>query len=97
MPISNQLDATEVARARVNQLAKSLGDELEVIAELTKEVDLGWLFFYNTAEFLRTRNPVDALAGNGPLLVTREGDIVELPSAISWERALAQIPRPAAM
>lgn len=59
----------------------------------TKEVEGGWVFFYNSRDFVRTRNPLDALAGNGPIFVSRRGVLTELPSAIPWEGALRVVDR----
>jgi hypothetical protein len=43
-----------------------------VIADhLTQEHDFGWVFFYNTEEFLRTKEHAASLVGNAPLIVDR--------------------------
>lgn len=83
--------AISLARDRVDQLAQVAGDQFEILSDCTKEIDQGWLFFFNTADFVRTRDPLSALAGNGPILVTRDGVIYELPSAIPWEEAIRHI------
>jgi hypothetical protein len=83
--------ATELARERVTQLADAVGDHFELLLSETKDVGRGWVFFFNTAAFVQSRNPADALAGNGPLLVLRDGQIHELSSAVSWKEALRQI------
>lgn len=83
--------ATDLALARINQLALSVGDRFELLSDQTKEIEQGWVFFFNTVDFIRTRNPIHALAGNGPILVTREGIVHELPSAIPWEEAVKEI------
>ncbi|MDR0634744.1 MAG: YrhB family protein [Azoarcus sp.] len=83
--------ATLLALDKIDQLARAAGDEFGILADFTREVEQGWVFFFNTADFVRTRNPVFALAGNGPILVTHEGDVFELPSAIPWEDAVKQI------
>ncbi len=76
---------------RIDQLATSVGDQFEILSESTQEIERGWVFFFNTVEFVRTGNPASALGGNGPILVTREGAIHDLPSAIPWEDAVRQI------
>jgi hypothetical protein len=48
---------------------------------------------HNSADFVRTRNPMDSLAGNGPILVLRDGSVVHLPSAVPWEDALKHLKR----
>jgi len=91
MPTLDVSSATELASAKVDELARSAGDRFEILTERTQEIDAGWVFFFNTADFVRTRNPASALAGNGPILVTREGVIHELSSAIPWEDAVRRI------
>ncbi len=91
MPSLSFQAAAVLARARVELLAQAVGDQFELLSDLTKETEKGWVFFFNTVEFVRTRNPASALAGNGPILVTREGVVHELPSAIPWEVAVRHI------
>lgn len=91
MTCLNREFASLLARRRIDQLAQAAGDEFAILSDATKEIDQGWVFFFNTADYVRTRNPASALAGNGPILVTREGVIHELPSAIPWEDAVKQI------
>jgi hypothetical protein len=83
--------ATALARSRVDQIAQAVGDHFEILPDQTKILERGWIFFFNTADYVRTRNPSSALAGNGPIFVTREGTIYELPSAIPWEEAVRRI------
>lgn len=94
MPIVDVESAAALARTRIDELAQAVGDQFELLVDHTQETDAGWVFFFNTADFVRTRNPVSALAGNGPILVTRDGVVHELPSAIPWEAAVQQV-RPA--
>lgn len=88
MTILNRETALSLARERIDQLAQAAGDQFEILVDSTKEIEQGWVLFYNTADFVRTRNPTSCLAGNGPIYVTREGVIHELPSAIPWEEAV---------
>lgn len=67
------------------------GEERVVDDEWTIERDYGWLFVYNTAEYVRTRSRRHRLIGNGPLLVRRDdGSVVEFSSAYDGEEALAE-------
>ena len=45
---------------------------LALLHDLTAEHSFGWLFFYTSQDFIRTRDPNDAVGGNAPLLVERE-------------------------
>ncbi|MBI5270777.1 MAG: hypothetical protein HY856_14000 [Burkholderiales bacterium] len=87
----NKASALALARERVHGLGQAVGDEFEILPDATREVECGWVFFFNTADFVKTRDPASALAGNGPILVTREGLIQELSSSIPLEAALKEL------
>lgn len=40
----------------------------------TEDHESAWAFHYNSREYLETGNVSDALAGNGPLVVPRNGE-----------------------
>lgn len=84
------VDAQSLANERVSALAASASDEFIVLSDRTEEVEQGWIFFYNSKEYVETRDPMAALAGNGPILVTRTGEVCELSSSTSWEAALKE-------
>lgn len=50
-------------------LDADLRDEVIILDEFTMEKPYGWVFFYNTREFVRSGNPFVGLAGNAPLIV----------------------------
>jgi len=87
----NHNAALRLAQAKVHELAFSEGEEFEILAGETREVELGWVFFYNTTDYVRTGDPLQALAGNGPVLVLRNGGIAVLPSAISWQDEVSKM------
>jgi hypothetical protein len=80
--------AKSLARRRIDEISMEIGVEVELMVDRTQEIEQGWVFFYNSAEFLRTKDPSWKLAGNGPLLITRLGMIQELPSHVPWEDAV---------
>lgn len=83
--------AFEIACREVGKLASAAGDSFEIMSEETKEIGVGWVFFFNSSEYVRTRNPLDALAGNGPLVVLHTGQVHHLPSSVALEEALKSI------
>jgi hypothetical protein len=87
----NAATAMNLALELIAKMALSTNDQFEILVDETKEVEQGWVFFFNTADFIRTRNPVYALAGNGPIFVSHEGKVQELPTAIPWEDSLKQL------
>ncbi|WP_158568737.1 MULTISPECIES: YrhB domain-containing protein [unclassified Duganella] len=85
-------NALKVAEAKVHELGAASGDEFEILHAETREVEQGWVFFYNSADFVQTRNPLSALAGNGPILVLRDGRVAVLPTSMPWQEAVTQLP-----
>jgi hypothetical protein len=65
--------AQAIVRKELN-LREQMGDKVKVriIEESTIEADFGWVFFYNSEEFLDTGNYSYCLAGNAPFIVDRE-------------------------
>ncbi len=55
----------------IDQLSRSCEVGIEIIDRATKEVDEGWLFYYQSAEFIRTQNFSLSLVGNTPLFVPK--------------------------
>ncbi|MEO5934166.1 MAG: YrhB domain-containing protein [Duganella sp.] len=92
MDTLNQAAAINIARAKVDELGRMAGDAFDIVTAETQEVKQGWLFFYNSVDFIRTRDPVFALAGNAPLLVLRDGHVAMLPTAVPWQEAIVQMP-----
>jgi Immunity protein 35 len=45
---------------------------LQLMEEETIEKDFGWVFFYNSKEFLEDHNLSYQLAGNSPIIVDRQ-------------------------
>ena len=43
----------------------------QLVIARVDEYDIGWVFFYNSKEYVETGNFLYALAGNGPLIVDR--------------------------
>ena len=91
MDMLNPDTALKIARAKVDELGRIAGGAFDIVTAETKEVEQGWLFFYNSVEFLQTRDPMLALAGNGPLLVLRDGQVDTLPTAVPWQEAIGQL------
>lgn len=50
--------------------------KLRIINEETEEHDFGWVFYYNSEEFLRTGNVEHSLVGNAPLIVDQKSQMI---------------------
>jgi hypothetical protein len=81
--------AKVVAERTVRAIADANNDEFGIVGnETTNE---GWLFFYNSKDFIETGNFSSSLAGNGPIFVDRSGFVKTLPSAIPWQVAIKSL------
>src|SRR5437868_14289457 len=62
--------ATEIARQHLAKAA-ARGLDLELIEKATIERPFGWVFFYQSRQFLETRDRHHCIRGNSPLIVDR--------------------------
>jgi immunity protein 35 of polymorphic toxin system len=68
--------------------------DLVVIDESTMERDWGWVFFYTSEQYLKTRDIRYALAGNAPYIVNRyTGEVRTTGTAQSIEHYIAEYER----
>jgi hypothetical protein len=78
----------------LKEIQKGCPVEIAFNFEATEEHPIGFIFFYNSIEFWRTRDFSKSLAGNGPLLVMRASGMVRLlPSHQSVKRSLLELSR----
>lgn len=82
--------AFALAEAEVTRIGMACGEDLMLSGQKV-EVDEGWVFFYNTREFVETGNPSSQLAGNGPIYIDRSGCIHYLPSSMPWKEGLEEM------
>ena len=61
---------------QVMQTESGRGLTYVILEGQTIEKPYGWIFFYNTKEFLETGNYLFHLAGNAPILVLRNNGMV---------------------
>jgi Immunity protein 35 len=66
-----RIEAEEIVRVYLNSMERSGSIPLMVMNEETLEFDFGWVFFYNSKEYLETGNYSWMLAGNAPLIIDR--------------------------
>lgn len=66
------LQEAQVAVASyLDELGQSMGMKLAVIPEETVEFGSGWMFSYQSKQFLDSGDTLAALAGNAPLIVSK--------------------------
>jgi hypothetical protein len=65
-----------------------------IIEGSTRQTELGWVFFYNSKEYLETGDFTHCLAGNAPLFVSeRDGTIYVTGTARPIEQYIEEIER----
>ncbi|WP_329492758.1 YrhB domain-containing protein [Kitasatospora herbaricolor] len=80
--ISEERAARLVEALLARERLTGAGPELAICA--VKEHAVGWLVFWNSAKYARTRDSRDGLTGSGPYLVDRyDGSIHHVP-ATTW-------------
>jgi len=82
-------EAQRLVEVQLARVAVDAGDCI-VLERSTIERPFGWVFFYNSREFVETGNASAALAGNAPYIVNRfTGAIVATGSARAVEYHLS--------
>jgi hypothetical protein len=78
-----------IAEKTVRAIADATNDEFGIVGN--EIVDEGWLFFYNSKDFIETGSFSSRLVGNGPIFVDRSGVVKTLPTAIPWQVAIKSL------
>lgn len=88
----NLPEARARAAAHIREGARRLEGYTPVIVDgATRALPWGWVFFYNSEDYVRTGDVIYALAGNSPIVVTRDGEIYETGTARQLSEYLEQI------
>lgn len=84
--------AKKFAESQLEKLQTDCPVELAFNLDLTEEYSKGFVFYYNSKEFWRTRNFAYSVAGNGPIFVYKNnGETVVLPSNQSVEKSIREL------
>lgn len=68
--------------------------ELALHEDSTLETEFGWVFFYNSVEFVRTRDMQFALGGNAPIIVDRfSGELTVTGTALPLDHYIEEYRR----
>jgi hypothetical protein len=62
------------ARGTVREHLDAMNSAVDLVIqdEHTRDEDFGWVFFYQAADYIRSGEFSDQLAGNAPIVVLRE-------------------------
>ena len=85
--------ARGIALAEINKPERYRAEPLEcvILDKYTREEDFGWVFFYQSKSFVETGEFSHQLAGNGPIVITREdGNVHRLGSNRQPDYSIAE-------
>ncbi len=77
------IDRAAARRAALDHIVDKfpeLRGTIDIDDELTRDTGDGWLFQWNSVDYLRTRDHLDLLFGTVPVWVSSDGKQVELRS-----------------
>lgn len=87
-------EACAMVQRYIDEQCGSVPGGVAIIESRTLQKPYGWVFFYNSRRFLETGNPLEALGGNGPIVVERaEGRLHQLGSALPPDASIAEFER----
>lgn len=64
-------EAITIAERYLNKEAERSRNNLQLMKDKTMTFELGWVFFYQSKEFIEMGNIYDMLGGNSPFIVNR--------------------------
>ena len=64
--------------------------QVTIVDSATIEKSYGWLFFYQSEEFVRAGDPRRMIVGNGPVVVNKFSGEIRSFGSSGWETALAE-------
>jgi Immunity protein 35 len=80
----NETEAVEVAERYIAEVNTDHGKSYALMHDKTVCREFGWLFVYNTREYIETGSFLKAALGNTPLIVDRTtGDLAVCPAGLS--------------
>jgi hypothetical protein len=65
------------------------GIDLVIVDERTIVKPYGFIFFYNSRQYLETRSFASSISGNGPIVVRHDGTVDALRSAAPSSQMIA--------
>lgn len=86
--IPNEYGKVVKSAEALGALGADAGQPLEVLTGQTERISSGWVFFYDSIAHIRSQDPLEELAGNGPIFIDDQGGIRLLSSATSWQSQL---------
>lgn len=83
--------ARSIAHEHIQSRLGQHAGEVVIDDEQCREEPFGWVFFYDTAAYLESRDPDDSLVENAPVIVDREGRVHETWSSEPLDEVITQL------
>jgi Immunity protein 35 len=94
----SEAEAFDIAQRFIARMTTSAEGGAVIVAARTIQKPYGWIFFYNSRRYLETSDPLEALAGNGPIVVDREtGELHALGSSSDAPESIAAFEKAAGL
>lgn len=89
-------EAQKIIYNKINEIDHSSSDmpEMVIVEDSTIEKEYGWIFFYESKDFLESGKTRDAIAGNSPYIFNKyTAEIVETGAAHTIEYYIKEYER----
>jgi len=84
-------EAHAIVKRELEQSFRGSPLEPVILDDATEEGDFGWVFYYESRQYLETKNRSHRLAGNEPFVVDRRGRVHRLPTNEPPQDALQRL------
>lgn len=68
----NKEQAEEIAKREIKETERKSNSKLALLEDETIEFEFGWVFFYQSEEFVKSGNLLSLVGGNAPILVDKQ-------------------------
>ena len=83
-------EARKIVTNFVGEQCAGVEGGVVILTSETIKKTYGWIFFYNSRKYVETGNPLEALGGNGPIVVETNGRVHQLGTAHAPSTIVAQ-------
>ncbi|TQF73044.1 hypothetical protein FLM44_03175 [Pseudoalteromonas luteoviolacea] len=78
----NLVEAEKIVLSELAKPSISNGIEVGLLTDETIEKDWGWVFFYQSIDFIKSGDFLDMLGGNAPIMINkRTGELIHTGTA----------------
>lgn len=75
----------------IQELNLEFGGGIALVEGQTLFKEYGWVFFYNTVEYIESKDPQVALMSNTPILLTKDGKMHYLNMSCPVDEAVEKL------